>query len=101
MGSRPQANMSIILIGYRGSGKTTVGRLLAAHLGFHFIDADELIVQRAGQSEERLAAQRRTRAIQRDEQPEDLVGAVSFLASGDAAFMTGQTMAVDGGSAML
>ena len=44
---------------------------------------------------------RRTRAIQRDEKPEDLVGAVSFLASEDAAFMTGQTMVVDGGSAML
>jgi NAD(P)-dependent dehydrogenase (short-subunit alcohol dehydrogenase family) len=42
-----------------------------------------------------------TRAIQRDEKPEDLVGAVSFLASDDAAFMTGQTMVVDGGSAML
>ncbi len=44
---------------------------------------------------------RTTRAIQRDELPEDLVGAVSFLASDDAAFMTGQTMVVDGGSAML
>jgi NAD(P)-dependent dehydrogenase (short-subunit alcohol dehydrogenase family) len=44
---------------------------------------------------------RLTRAIQRDEKPEDLVGAVSFLASDDAAFMTGQTMVVDGGSAML
>jgi NAD(P)-dependent dehydrogenase (short-subunit alcohol dehydrogenase family) len=44
---------------------------------------------------------RLTRAIQRDESPEDLVGAVSFLASEDAAFMTGQTMVVDGGSAML
>ena len=44
---------------------------------------------------------RLTRAIQRDEKPEDLVGAVSFLASEDAAFMTGQTMVVDGGSAML
>src|SRR5688572_31953671 len=44
---------------------------------------------------------RMTRAIQRDESPEDLVGAVSFLASPDAAFMTGQTMVVDGGSAML
>src|SRR5712664_199293 len=42
-----------------------------------------------------------TRAIQRDEKPEDLVGAVSFLASDDAAFMTGQTMVVDGGSAMI
>ena len=44
---------------------------------------------------------RLTRAIQRDETPEDLVGTVSFLASEDAAFMTGQTLVVDGGSAML
>ena len=42
-----------------------------------------------------------TRAIPRDETPEDLVGAVSFLASADAAFVTGQTLVVDGGSAML
>src|SRR6185295_17320245 len=42
-----------------------------------------------------------TRAIARDETPEDLVGAVSFLASPDAAFITGQTLVVDGGSAML
>jgi NAD(P)-dependent dehydrogenase (short-subunit alcohol dehydrogenase family) len=44
---------------------------------------------------------RATRAIQRDEKPEDLVGTVSFLASADSAFMTGQTLVVDGGSAML
>jgi NAD(P)-dependent dehydrogenase (short-subunit alcohol dehydrogenase family) len=44
---------------------------------------------------------RATRAIQRDEKPEDLVGAVSFLASAEAAFITGQTLVVDGGSAML
>jgi NAD(P)-dependent dehydrogenase (short-subunit alcohol dehydrogenase family) len=44
---------------------------------------------------------RATRAIQRDETPEDLVGAVSFLASADAAFITGQTLVVDGGSAMI
>ena len=44
---------------------------------------------------------RGTRAIPRDETPEDLVGTVSFLASADAAFLTGQTLVVDGGSAML
>jgi NAD(P)-dependent dehydrogenase (short-subunit alcohol dehydrogenase family) len=43
----------------------------------------------------------RSRALQREEHPSDLVGAVSFLAGDDAAFMTGQTLAVDGGSAML
>jgi NAD(P)-dependent dehydrogenase (short-subunit alcohol dehydrogenase family) len=42
-----------------------------------------------------------TRAIARDEKPEDLVGTVSFLASEDAAFITGQTLVVDGGSAMI
>ena len=42
-----------------------------------------------------------SRAIKRDETPEDLVGAVSFLASEDAAFITGQTLVVDGGSAMI
>jgi NAD(P)-dependent dehydrogenase (short-subunit alcohol dehydrogenase family) len=44
---------------------------------------------------------RATRAIARDETPEDLVGTVSFLASDDAAFITGQTIVVDGGSAMI
>jgi len=44
---------------------------------------------------------RMTRAIPRDEKPEDLVGTVSFLASDDAAFITGQTLVVDGGSAMV
>ena len=36
-------------------------------------------------------------AIKRVEVPADLVGAVSFLTSDDAAFMTGQTLNVDGG----
>lgn len=36
-------------------------------------------------------------AIKRVEAPEDLVGAVSFLTSDDAAFITGQTLVVDGG----
>lgn len=36
-------------------------------------------------------------AIKRGEEPDDLVGAVSFLTSDDAAFITGQTLVVDGG----
>lgn len=31
----------IYLIGYMGAGKTTVGRLLAERLGWHFVDLDE------------------------------------------------------------
>lgn len=40
----------IFLIGYRGSGKTTVGRALAARLGWDFVDADERIESAAGMS---------------------------------------------------
>ncbi len=41
-----------------------------------------------------------TRAIKRDELPEDLVGAMLFLCSSDSDFVTGQTLVVDGGSVM-
>jgi NAD(P)-dependent dehydrogenase (short-subunit alcohol dehydrogenase family) len=47
-----------------------------------------------------LEAQRQARALQRDEEPEDLVGPVYFLASPDAGFITGQTLNVDGGKFM-
>jgi shikimate kinase len=40
----------IILIGYRGTGKTTVGRLLAARLGWEFADADDHVEAAAGKS---------------------------------------------------
>ena len=37
------------------------------------------------------------RTIQRDQVPADVVGAVAYLASGDASFVTGQTIVIDGG----
>jgi 3-oxoacyl-[acyl-carrier protein] reductase len=41
-----------------------------------------------------------TRALQRLQTPEDLVGAVAFFASADSDFVTGQTLVVDGGACM-
>jgi NAD(P)-dependent dehydrogenase (short-subunit alcohol dehydrogenase family) len=41
-----------------------------------------------------------TRAIKREQVPEDVVGACIFLASAESDFITGQIIAVDGGSAM-
>ena len=38
----------LFLIGYRGSGKSTVGKLLAQELGWQFVDTDERIVRTAG-----------------------------------------------------
>ncbi len=40
--------MNIVLIGYRGAGKSTVGRKLAIHLGKKFVDTDELIEKKMG-----------------------------------------------------
>ena len=42
--------MSTVLIGYRGSGKTTIGKRLADRLWQPFVDVDDLIVKRAGKS---------------------------------------------------
>jgi NAD(P)-dependent dehydrogenase (short-subunit alcohol dehydrogenase family) len=41
-----------------------------------------------------------TRAIKRESMPDDLIGALLFLASSDSNFVTGQTLVVDGGSVM-
>jgi shikimate kinase len=42
--------MFVALIGYRGTGKTTVARLLALRLGWPWFDADVEIERRAGKS---------------------------------------------------
>jgi NAD(P)-dependent dehydrogenase (short-subunit alcohol dehydrogenase family) len=41
-----------------------------------------------------------SRAVRRDQLPEDLTGTLVYLASEDSAFVTGQCVLVDGGSAM-
>jgi NAD(P)-dependent dehydrogenase (short-subunit alcohol dehydrogenase family) len=51
-------------------------------------------------NEEQLAEQIARRSIKRAQQPEDVTGAVAFLCSDLAAYITGQTLVVDGGSHM-
>lgn len=48
---------NIVLIGMPGSGKTTVGKLLANQLGKEFVDADAAIVEKAGISIPEIFAQ--------------------------------------------
>jgi len=45
---------NIIITGFMGTGKTTVGKLLATKLGYDFVDTDELIVTRSGQTVEEI-----------------------------------------------
>src|SRR3989304_3710692 len=42
--------LNIILIGFRGTGKTTIGKMLAQRLGKEFVDADEYLEQKEGKS---------------------------------------------------
>ena len=49
---------------------------------------------------ELIASQREGRALPRDQQADDLVGPIFFLASPESDFVTGQTLNVDGGMFM-
>lgn len=40
--------VNVVLTGFMGTGKTTVGRLLAARLGYELVDTDAVIVERFG-----------------------------------------------------
>lgn len=44
------ALMRVAFIGYRGSGKTSIGRELASRAGVEFVDADDELIRRAGRS---------------------------------------------------
>jgi shikimate kinase len=46
----------IFLIGFMGSGKTTIGRLLAQRLEWQFVDLDEELVRREGMPIEQIFA---------------------------------------------
>ncbi len=50
--------LNVILIGFMGCGKTTIGVRLAGLLGFDFVDMDQLIVNQVGQSIPEIFAER-------------------------------------------
>lgn len=84
-------------------------RALARELGEHGISVNTLapglvlsegVVANAEMRERLTAPVIASRAFKRDQMPGDLIGPLLFLASDDSAFMTGETVVVDGGSVM-
>jgi len=82
-------------------------RALSREVGAHNICVNTLapgLIRTEGihANSDRTAAIRdhviRSRALQRDGYPADLLGALVFLSSADSDFITGQTIVVDGGS---
>jgi NAD(P)-dependent dehydrogenase (short-subunit alcohol dehydrogenase family) len=83
-------------------------RALARELGEHGIRvntlspglvlSDSLVAENPEHVETARPSVLQVRALKRDAYPEDLLGALIFLASGESDFVTGQTLAVDGGS---
>jgi NAD(P)-dependent dehydrogenase (short-subunit alcohol dehydrogenase family) len=83
-------------------------RALSRELGEHgirvntlmpgFTLSDSVVSENPGHVQTAADRAIQSRAIKRAEQPEDLIGALIFLASADSDFITGQTIAVDGGN---
>jgi len=81
---------NVVLIGYRGSGKTEVGRALAARLGWSFVDTDTLIEQQTGRRIREIFAADGEQTFRALEQ-----AAIARVATGRA-----QVLSVGGGAAL-
>ena len=87
---------------------TAFTRAVSRELGDHnicvnnlapgFTLSDSVIDENPGHLDHSQGPSIARRALKRDEYPEDLLGALVFLASRDSDFITGQTIAVDGGA---
>lgn len=53
----PTRPFNIILIGFMGSGKSSIGRIVGKRMGFQFVDTDAVIVERAGMAIPAIFAQ--------------------------------------------
>lgn len=80
----------IVLIGFMGAGKTTVGRLLASRLGMAFVDSDEVIEARGRSIAEVFAVEGEAgfRALEADVIADLLTGPPAVIALGGGAVGT-------------
>lgn len=86
--------MVITLIGYRGTGKSTVATELARRLGWDSVDADAVIEQRAGRTIREIfdvGGEAEFRRLERDVMQELLRGSRMVIATGGGAILDEQT----------
>ncbi len=84
----------LVLVGPPGSGKTTVGRVLAARLGVSFTDVDALIVERIGKPIAAMFTEEGEdafRALEREVVAEALGTAAGVLALGGGSVLAAST----------
>lgn len=87
----------IVLVGFMGSGKSTVGRLLAVRLGVPFLDSDEALEARQGRSIAQVFAadgEAAFRRLERETIASLLSGPESVLAVGGGAVQDESTRSV-------
>ena len=82
----------MILVGSMGAGKSTIGRLLAARLGLHYVDLDAVIIEKAGKVIPRIFEEDGEcvfRALEAESlQVSCLDGAAKVLATGGGVIMS-------------
>jgi shikimate kinase len=92
----------LVLSGYMGAGKTSVGRRVATRLGRPFLDADRVIEERAGMSIPEIFSRRGELWFRRTEETvirELLAGEPGVLALGGGALESERTRSLLGRSA--
>ncbi|OLT22674.1 shikimate kinase [Pseudonocardia sp. CNS-139] len=89
-----QRRPSVVLVGPPGSGKSTVGEVLARRLGVDFVDVDDLIVERAGKPIADMFLQDGEpafRALERQVVADALEGTDGVLALGGGSVIAAET----------
>ncbi|MAG36056.1 MAG: shikimate kinase [Dehalococcoidia bacterium] len=86
--STPADVRRVVLIGFSCTGKSRVGSMLAAQLGWRLMDTDDLIVALAGKPIERIFAEdgeAHFRAVEREAVAQACAGSQRVIATGGGA----------------
>ena len=96
----PRPTRPILLVGMPGTGKSTIGSLLAAHLGLPFHDSDAMIEAGLGQSVAEIFTRHGEACFRHEEKAllaDLMAGPPAVIAAGGGAFLDPETRALAAG----